>query len=83
MSFQTDTRLSRQKQIHSLAVYHEAVECVSEGAEYRFVTQYCTLETDNLIFFLQDQIQRSRSIAASPAYKAALRLPHSPATYIY
>jgi len=35
MSFQTDTRLSRQKQIHSLAVYHEAVECVSEGAEYR------------------------------------------------
>ena len=37
MSFQTDTRLSRQKQIHSLAVYHEAVECVSEGAEYRLV----------------------------------------------
>jgi len=35
MSFQTDTRLSRQKQIHSLAVYHEAVECVTEGAEYR------------------------------------------------
>ena len=37
MSFQTDTRLSRQKQIHSLAVYHEAVECVTEGAEYRCV----------------------------------------------
>jgi len=35
MSFQTDTRLSRQKQIHSLAVFHEAVECVTEGAEYR------------------------------------------------
>jgi len=35
MSFQTDTRLSRQKQIHSLAVYHEAVECVTEGSEYR------------------------------------------------
>jgi len=35
MSFQTDTRLSRQKQIHSLAVFHEAVECVSEGTEYR------------------------------------------------
>jgi len=35
MSFQTDTRLSRQKQIHSLAVYHEAVECITEGSEYR------------------------------------------------
>lgn len=35
MSFQTDTRLSRQKQINTLKVFNELVECVVEGAEYR------------------------------------------------
>jgi len=35
MAFQTDARVTRQKQITSLAVYHEAVETVVEGAEYR------------------------------------------------
>ena len=36
MAFQTDARVTRQKQITSLAVYHEAVETVVEGAEYRW-----------------------------------------------
>lgn len=35
MTFQTDVRLSRQKQINTLAVFNELVECVVEGAEYR------------------------------------------------
>jgi hypothetical protein len=35
MAFQTDTRLSRQKQINTLKVFNELVECVTEGTEYR------------------------------------------------
>ena len=36
MAFQSEARVTRQKQITSLAVYHEAVETVVEGAEYRW-----------------------------------------------
>lgn len=35
MTFQTESRLSRQKQINTLKVFNELVECVIEGAEYR------------------------------------------------
>lgn len=35
MTFQTESRLSRQKQINTLKVFNELVECVVEGAEYR------------------------------------------------
>lgn len=35
MAFQTDTRLTRQKQINTLKVYNELVESVVEGVEYR------------------------------------------------